>query len=148
MATLIRKSKNYFSDVDEIWHAGDIGTIDVLDELKAFKPTRAVWGNIDNHQIRQECKEFLRFKIEEVEILMTHIGGKPERYSKPAYKELEKNGAPTLFVCGHSHITLVKMDKRFDMLWMNPEPVDIKVFIKLRPYYDFLLPVSAFMTLR
>ena len=79
------KIKTYFSDVDEIWHAGDIGTIDVLDELKAFKPTRAVWGNIDNHQIRQECKEFLRFKIEEVEILMTHIGGKPERYSKPAF---------------------------------------------------------------
>ena len=97
------KIKTYFSDVDEIWHAGDIGTIDVLDELKAFKPTRAVWGNIDNHQIRQECKEFLRFKIEEVEILMTHIGGKPERYSKPAFEELQKNGAPALFVCGHSH---------------------------------------------
>jgi len=131
------KIKTYFSDVDEIWHAGDIGTIDVLDELKAFKPTRAVWGNIDNHEIRQECKEFLRFKIEEVEILMTHIGGKPERYSKPAFEELQKNGAPTLFVCGHSHITLVKMDKRFNMLWMNPGACGYKGFHKIKTILRF-----------
>ena len=131
------KIKTYFSGVDEIWHAGDIGTIDVLDELKAFKPTRAVWGNIDNHQIRQECKEFLRFKIEEVEILMTHIGGKPERYSKPAFEELQKNGAPALFVCGHSHITLVKMDKRFDMLWMNPGASGYKGFHKIKTILRF-----------
>ena len=131
------KIKTYFSDVDEIWHAGDIGTIDVLDELKAFKPTRAVWGNIDNHQIRQECKEFLRFKIDEVEILMTHIGGKPERYSKPAFEELQKNGAPTLFVCGHSHITLVKMDKRFNMLWMNPGACGYKGFHKIKTILCF-----------
>ena len=68
------KIKNYFSDVDEIWHAGDIGSMEVLDELRDFKPTRAVWGNIDNHYIRSECSEFLRFKIERVEILITHIG--------------------------------------------------------------------------
>ncbi len=131
------KIKNYFSDVDEIWHAGDIGSMEVLDELRDFKPTRAVWGNIDNHHIRSECSEFLRFKIERVEILITHIGGKPERYSKPAFTELEKNGAPKLFICGHSHITLVKMDKRFNMLWMNPGACGYKGFHKIKTILRF-----------
>lgn len=131
------KVKNYFSEVDEIWHAGDIGTLDVLDELRAFKPTKAVWGNIDNNVIRQECEEFLRFQIEDVEVLITHIGGKPERYSKPAHEELQKNGAPKLFVCGHSHIALVKMDKRHNMLWMNPGACGIKGFHKVKTLLRF-----------
>tara|TARA_B110000459_G_scaffold134081_1_gene146555 strand:- start:7517 stop:8017 length:501 start_codon:yes stop_codon:yes gene_type:complete len=131
------KVKNYFSEVDEIWHAGDIGTLDVLDELRAFKPTKAVWGNIDNNVIRQECEEFLRFQIEDVEVLITHIGGKPERYSKPAHEELQKNGAPKLFICGHSHITLVKMDKIHNMLWMNPGACGIKGFHKVKTLLRF-----------
>ena len=124
---------------DEIWHAGDIGSLEVLDELRAFKPTRAVWGNIDNPKIRQECDEFLRFDIEDVAILMTHIGGKPERYSKPAFSELKKNGSPNLFVCGHSHITLVKMDKHFNMLWMNPGACGYKGFHKVKTILRFCI---------
>ena len=131
------KIKSYFSEVDEIWHAGDIGSIEVLDELKAFKPTRAVWGNIDNKEIRRETNEFLRFNIESVSILMTHIGGKPEKYAKPALNELQKNGTPTLFVCGHSHITLVKMDRRFKMLWMNPGASGYKGFHKVKTILRF-----------
>lgn len=131
------KIKSYFAEVDEIWHAGDIGSIEVLDELKAFKTTRAVWGNIDNKEIRQDTDEFLRFQIEGVSILMTHIGGKPEKYSKPAFDELEKNGAPTLFVCGHSHITLVKMEQRYKMLWMNPGACGYKGFHKVKTILRF-----------
>ena len=131
------KIKSYFEDVDEIWHAGDIGSMEVLDELSAFKPTRAVWGNIDNHEIRRETKEFLRIKIEEVDVLITHIGGRPEKYSKPAYEELQKNGAPKLFICGHSHITLVQMDKRFNMLWMNPGACGFKGFHSVKTILRF-----------
>ena len=131
------KIKSYYSEVDEIWHAGDIGSLKVLDELKSFKPTRAVWGNIDNKEIRQETDEFLRFQIENVSILMTHIGGKPEKYSKPTFEEIEKNGAPTLFVCGHSHITLVKMDQRYKMLWMNPGASGYKGFHKVKTILRF-----------
>jgi putative phosphoesterase len=131
------KIKSYFAEVDEIWHAGDIGSIEVLDELRAFKTSRAVWGNIDNKEIRQETDEFLRFQIEGVSILMTHIGGKPEKYSKPAFHELQKNGAPTLFVCGHSHITLVKMDQRYKMLWMNPGACGYKGFHKVKTILRF-----------
>ena len=81
---------NYFKDVDEIWHAGDIGTIEVLDQLSNFKPTRAVFGNIDDHIIRSATKEFLRFQVEKVSVLMTHIAGRPGKYAKPAFEELQK----------------------------------------------------------
>ena len=133
------KIKKYFSDVDEIWHAGDIGSIEVLDELHAFKQTRAVWGNIDSPKIRQECDEFLRFKIEDVTVLMTHIGGKPERYSKPTFSELKENGSPNLFICGHSHITLVKIDQNFNMLWMNPGACGYKGFHKVKTILRFCI---------
>ncbi len=131
------KIKSYFAEVDEIWHAGDIGSIEVLDELAAFKTTRAVWGNIDNHEIRRETKEVERFKLEEVEVLITHIGGKPGKYSKPTYEELIKHGAPKLFICGHSHITLVQMDKRFNMLWMNPGACGFKGFHSVKTILRF-----------
>lgn len=121
------KIYTYFAGVDEIWHAGDVGTIDVIDELRKFKPLRGVYGNIDDYSIRKEFPEFLRFKCEEVEILMTHIGGRPGNFSKPALEELKKD-APKLFICGHSHILLVKMDARFNMLCMNPGACGIKGF--------------------
>ena len=111
---------NYFKDVDEIWHAGDIGTIEVLDQLSNFKPTRAVFGNIDDHIIRSATKEFLRFQVEKVSVLMTHIAGRPGKYAKPAFEELQKNGAAQLFICGHSHILKVQFDKKLNLLHMNP----------------------------
>ncbi|MEX1192937.1 MAG: metallophosphoesterase family protein [Brumimicrobium sp.] len=129
--------KNYFSAVDEIWHAGDIGSINVLNELKSFKPCVAVFGNIDHGEIIQQTNEFERFKREGVEVLMTHIAGKPGKYSKPIYEELSQNGAPKLFVCGHSHILLVKMDKRFNMLWMNPGACGNHGFHKIKTLLRF-----------
>ena len=109
----------YFKDVDEIWHAGDVGSIDVIDELRKFKPLKGVYGNIDDAVIRMEFPEFNRFWCEDVEVLITHIGGKPGKYYPKAHAELEKR-APKLFICGHSHILLVKMDPHYKMLWMNP----------------------------
>jgi len=141
------KVKHYFADVDEIWHAGDIGSIEVLDELRNFKPTRAVWGNIDDHIIRSDTDEFLRFKAEDVEVLITHIGGRPGKYSKPALEELQKNGAPNLFVCGHSHIALVQNDKRFDMLWMNPGACGFKGFHAVKTLLRFTIDKDKFKNL-
>lgn len=130
------KIYDYFKDVDEIWHAGDVGDISVIDELRKFKPLRGVYGNIDDHVIRMELPEFNRFIIEEVEVLMTHIAGKPGKYSKPAFEELEKN-APKLFICGHSHILLVKMDPNYNMLWMNPGACGIKGFHQVKTLLRF-----------
>lgn len=126
----------YFAEVDEIWHAGDIGSIEVIDQLKTFKPLRAVFGNIDDHVIRREVPEFNRFTIEHVNVLITHIGGKPGKYSTPASNELEKE-APNLFICGHSHILLVKMDPRYSMLWMNPGACGIKGFHSVKTLLRF-----------
>jgi putative phosphoesterase len=122
--------------VDEIWHAGDIGSMEIIDELRKFKPLRAVYGNIDDHLIRREVPEFNRFTIEKVDVLITHIAGKPNKYSKPAFEELQKK-APKLFICGHSHILLVQMDKRFNMLWMNPGACGIKGFHKVKTILRF-----------
>jgi len=126
----------YFQDVDEIWHAGDIGSIEVSDQLKKFKPLRAVYGNIDDHILRREFPEFNRFTIENIEVLMTHIGGKPGKYAKPALDALQEK-TPKLFICGHSHILLVKMDPKFNMLWMNPGACGIKGFHQVKTLLRF-----------
>jgi putative phosphoesterase len=131
------KIYEYFKDVDEIWHAGDVGDVSVIDDLREFKPLRGVSGNIDGTDVRVEFPEFNRFKCEDVEVLMTHIAGKPGKYSKPAFAELTTNGAPKLFVCGHSHILLVKNDPRFNMLWMNPGACGYKGFHKVKTLLRF-----------
>lgn len=130
-----------FSDVDEVWHAGDVGNIAVIDELRKHKPLRGVFGNIDDHLIRTELPEFDRFLCEDVEVLMTHIGGKPGKYARPLYEELEKR-APKLLICGHSHILLVQMDKRYKMLWMNPGASGFKGFHKVRTVLRFKITGS------
>jgi len=130
------KIYSYFKDVDEIWHAGDVGDIELIDELRKFKPTRGVYGNIDAYSIRKEFPEFERFKCEDVEVLMTHIGGRPGNFSKPTIEEL-KNGIPKLFICGHSHILLVKMDPKYKMLCMNPGACGNKGFHQVKTVLRF-----------
>ncbi|MBW7867787.1 MAG: metallophosphoesterase family protein [Brumimicrobium sp.] len=110
----------YFKDVDEIWHAGDVGDVKIIEELQKFKPTIGVYGNIDTQDVKYYFPEFLRIEREGVSILLTHIAGKPGKYSKPLIDELKKNGVPKVLVCGHSHILLIKFDPRFQMLWLNP----------------------------
>ena len=132
------KIYTYFSDVDEIWHAGDVGTIAVIDELRKFKPVRGVFGNIDDYAIRREWPEFNRFTCEDVDVLITHIGGKPGKYSTNALPVLQKK-APKLFICGHSHILLVKMDPTFNMLWMNPGACGFKGFHAVKTILRFAI---------
>lgn len=109
----------HFKDVDEIWHAGDIGSAEVLQQLREFKPTRAVYGNCDSGEVRFTLTEFYRFRVEEVDVFMTHIGGYVGRYNPLAYQKIVNN-PPQLFVCGHSHILKVQYDKSLNMLCVNP----------------------------
>ena len=109
----------HFQDVDEIWHAGDIGSYELLQELRQFKPTRAVYGNMDSGDVRYSLSEFYRFKVEDVNVLMTHIGGYPGHYN-PWLIPMFRKEPPDLFVCGHSHILKVQYDSVFKMLTMNP----------------------------
>lgn len=109
----------YFEEVDEIWHAGDIGNVELADKLEKFKPFRAVSGNIDGADIRIRYPEILRFNLEGVEVMMTHIGGYPGKYA-PGVKEQLKQHPPKLFICGHSHILKVMPDTALHLLHMNP----------------------------
>lgn len=109
----------HFKDVDEIWHAGDIGSAEVLQALREFKPTRAVFGNMDGGEVRYSLSEFYRFKVEEINVLMTHIGGYPGHYN-PWLIPMFRKEPPDLFVCGHSHILKVQYDSQFQMITMNP----------------------------
>jgi putative phosphoesterase len=109
----------YFDKVDEIWHGGDIGTTSLADELEAFKPFRAVFGNIDGKDIQLRYPENLFFEVEGVKVFMTHIGGYPGKYA-PGVKELLLKNSPKLFICGHSHILKVMPDPALKLLHMNP----------------------------
>lgn len=111
---------DYFSDRDEIWHAGDFGSLAIAEELEKIAPVIGVFGNIDGQDIRKTYPLHQRFEREGVDVWMTHIGGIPGRYCIPIRDEMEKN-PPDLFICGHSHILKIARDQSLDkMLYMNP----------------------------
>ena len=117
----------FFENVDEIWHAGDIGTVEAADQLESFKPFKAVYGNIDNHVLRRMYPENQRFFCEDVDVLMTHIGGYPGRYEARIRNELHAK-PPKLFICGHSHILKVILDQKLNCLHINPGAAGYKGF--------------------
>jgi len=109
----------FFSDCNEIWHAGDIGNIETADKLAALKPLKAVYGNIDGTEIRASYPRNLVFVCEGMKVLMTHIGGYPGHYEKEARQLIEAE-KPGLFISGHSHILKVMYDKKYQLLHINP----------------------------
>lgn len=113
------KILKYVKQADEVWHAGDIGNLKVTDAIKKLKPLRAVYGNIDDAKARLEFPEHNRFKCEDVNVWITHIGGYPNRYDIRV-REIIKQNPPDLFICGHSHILKVMSDKKLNLLHMNP----------------------------
>jgi putative phosphoesterase len=110
---------NYFDKCDEIWHAGDFGTAEIADKLKAFKPLKGVYGNIDGPDIRYSFPEELVFNCEEVTIYMKHIGGYPNKYA-PGVKQRIMETHAGLFISGHSHILKVMYDEKLKCLHINP----------------------------
>lgn len=131
---------NYFKNVDEIWHAGDIGDILlVTDKLKDKKLLRAVYGNIDDHIARAEFPLDNRFICEGFDVWITHIGGFPGRYDKRVQAELYRN-PPDIFICGHSHILRIMRDaKHRNMLMINPGAAGVHGFHKMRTAVRFTL---------
>ncbi len=111
--------RHFFRDVDELWHAGDIGTLALADQIAEFKPLRAVWGNIDGADCRRAFTRDLLFECEGVKVLMTHIGGYPRRYRPEALSNIIA-ARPTIFIAGHSHILKVINDPQYNLLHLNP----------------------------
>ncbi len=107
----------YFENCDEIWHAGDFGSMQVANQLAEFKPFVGVYGNIDDSELRGVYPEHQRFDCEDLDVWMTHIGGYPGRYDRRVAKEIKSN-PPGLFICGHSHILRAMKDG--DMVHLNP----------------------------
>lgn len=113
------KYRTYFGECDEIWHAGDIGTTEVADKLQSIAPLRAVYGNIDGGDLRRMFPERLRWRCEEVDVLMKHIGGYPGNYDRSVMGQLYAS-PPQLFITGHSHILKIMHDKTLNLLHINP----------------------------
>ena len=113
------KLKGFFAPCDEIWHAGDVVSYHILDELQSWKPIRVVYGNACNADVRKDWPLDDRFTCEGVRVWMTHIGGYPGRYSQRVRQELMKE-VPDVFICGHSHILKVMRDEKFGHMVINP----------------------------
>ncbi len=126
----------HFAECDEIWHAGDIGSMLLVERLQEIAPLRAVYGNIDGGDVRRMFTEVYRFRCEEVEVVMTHIGGYPGHYSPAIYKRLVAN-PPQLFISGHSHILKVMYDKQLGCLHINPGAAGIQGFQTVRTLVRF-----------
>ena len=136
----------YFAECDEVWHAGDIGSLDVADKFEAFRPFRAVRGNIDGGEIRLRYPEVNRFTIEGADVLIKHIGGYPGNYDASIRGTLLSK-PPTLFISGHSHILKVMHDRAINTLHINPGAAGIHGFHKVRTLVRFTIDNGAFSNL-
>jgi putative phosphoesterase len=128
----------HLDSCDEIWHAGDIGSMEVLEKLEKYKPVRAVYGNIDGNDIRIALPEMQRFFCDGVDVLIKHIGGYPGNYDRSIIRTIKEN-PPTLFIAGHSHILKVMNDKIHGLLHINPGAAGFSGLHKVRTIVRFII---------
>jgi putative phosphoesterase len=128
----------HFENCDEIWHAGDLGSIEIANKLRSFKPFKAVYGNIDGQEIRSEFAEQLIFTCEDVKVMIRHIGGYPPKYNPETKKELLFHH-PQLFISGHSHILKVMYDDKINCLHMNSGAAGKQGWQKVRTILRFAI---------
>lgn len=128
----------FVKQADEVWHAGDIGNLEVTDTINKLKPLRAVYGNIDGKDARSQFPLDSKFRVEDVTVWMTHIGGYPNRYNQRIREDLKKI-RPKIFISGHSHILKVQYDKKLGLLHLNPGAAGKHGFHKVRTMLRFSL---------
>ncbi len=145
--TLDTRFIKHIKKCDEIWHAGDIGSLDVVDQIRRVTKLKAVYGNIDNSKIRIEFNKIIYFKCEGVSVLMTHIGGYPGRYKK-GIKDLLKEKKPDIFICGHSHILKVMFDQELGILHMNPGACGDYGIHQVKTMLTFIISGNKIMDLK
>jgi putative phosphoesterase len=139
--------EKYLLKCDEIWHAGDIGDAATLEKYRKMKPLRAVYGNIDGYDVRIDTPEFKFFTMEDLKVLMIHIGGYPGRYT-PQARELIIKYRPDIFISGHSHILKIMPDKKYDLLHINPGACGNIGFHKVRTLVLFDLDCGNIQNVR
>lgn len=128
----------FVRQADEVWHAGDIGDLQVTDQIKAIKPLRAVYGNIDDANARMSFALDEKFTVENVSVWITHIGGYPNKYNLRIREEIQKN-PPKIFISGHSHILKVQYDQKLNLLHLNPGAAGKHGFHQIRTMLRFEL---------
>jgi predicted phosphodiesterase len=128
--------RKHIAWANEVWHAGDIGDLAVTDEIARLKPLRCVYGNIDDDKARMQFPLHNRFNCDGMDVWITHIGGYPGRYNPAIRSEIYSN-PPRLFICGHSHILKVMMDKKINCLHMNPGAAGMHGFHNKRTMLRF-----------
>lgn len=136
----------YFEPCEQIWHAGDIGSMEIVERLEAFRPLKAVYGNIDGQDMRRLFPEIARFTVDGADVLMKHIGGYPGKYDASIRSTLFAN-PPRLFISGHSHILKVKYDKSLNLLHINPGAAGIYGFHTVRTLVRFCIDNGSFSDL-
>ncbi|MDP3453050.1 MAG: metallophosphoesterase family protein [Bacteroidales bacterium] len=136
------KLREFFKDVDEIWHAGDFGNIAVSDAISSFKPLKGVYGNCDGHEVRLVHPYIHNFAIEGMRFLMIHIGGYPGRYDYRAMQLIAAH-RPDVFICGHSHILKVINDRQNNLICINPGAAGIQGIHKVRTAIRFRVENGA-----
>ncbi len=136
--TFDKPLREFLKDVDEIWHAGDVGSLELADEIAAFKPLKAVYGNIDGGVTRRVLSEFNCFECEGKKVLITHIGGYPRHYAPQAIARIQQL-KPDIFVAGHSHILKVIYDPVYNLLHINPGAAGTYGFHKVRTAIRFTI---------
>jgi putative phosphoesterase len=132
------KLLKHIQEADEVWHAGDIGVTDLCERIASLKPLRAVHGNIDDQQTRSRYPAEQYFTLEDVKVLMIHIGGYPGKYPS-AVRQLLLEKRPDLFICGHSHILRVIYDKEMSLLHINPGACGIHGFHQVKTAVRFVI---------
>lgn len=136
----------YFAECDEIWHAGDIGSYDLIRRLEEFRPVKAVCGNCDGGNTRKTYPELLEWECENTRVMMTHIGGYPGKYA-PGIRKILAEKRPQLFIAGHSHILKVMFDKQMNLLYINPGAAGIMGWHKVRTLIRVTLSQGNFSNL-
>ncbi len=136
----------YFAECDEIWHAGDIGSYDLIRRLEEFRPVKAVCGNCDGGDTRKTYPEILEWECENTRVIMTHIGGYPGKYA-PGIRKILAEKRPQLFITGHSHILKVMFDKQMNLLYINPGAAGIMGWHKVRTLIRVTLSQGNFSNL-
>ena len=133
-----KRIEEYVKNSDEVWHAGDFGSIEVLEKLKKISFFRGVYGNIDNHFLRENLSEFEIFEIEKLKVLLIHIAGNSKNLSSKV-EGLINSHKPNILVCGHSHILKVEYLKSKDILYLNPGAAGKFGFHKIRTMIKFVI---------
>lgn len=134
---------NYFAECDEIWHAGDIGSVALVERLQEICPVRAVYGNADGGELRRMFRDVLSWQCEDARIMMTHIGGYPGKYD-PKIRQRLFTESPDLFISGHSHILKVIYDDKIQCLHMNPGAAGLQGWQTVRTLIRFCVTGKQF----